>query len=97
MRLKEWIESHPQSSFDIMTPGGYVFLTPERAKELLEGKDMNAHPGISGYDIMISAEELLAQNVVNVNWDGEVCHMLTDYIQKREPEPPAPGQGVVMC
>lgn len=70
MRLKEWIESHPQSSFDMMTPGGYVFLTPKQAKELLEGKDMKAHLGISGYDITVSAEELLAQNVVNVNGTG---------------------------
>ena len=97
MHLKEWIEKHPGSSFDIMTPGGYVYLTPERAEALLEGKDMEAHPGDPKYSITVSAEELLAQNVVNANWDGDVCHMLTDYGQEMEPEPSATGQGVVMC
>lgn len=40
MRLKEWIESHPQSSFDMMTPGGYVFLTPKQAKELVVSSNL---------------------------------------------------------
>ena len=33
--LREFIEAHPNASFDMMTPGGYVYLTPETAQLLL--------------------------------------------------------------
>ena len=43
MRLKELIQKYPRNSFNIMTPGGYVFLTPEQAKGLLAGNSAKEH------------------------------------------------------
>ena len=34
----EFIERHPNVTFHMMTPGGFVYLTPEKAKLLLSDK-----------------------------------------------------------
>lgn len=75
MLLKEFIEKYPNDSFDMMTPGGYVFLTPEQAKGLLDGNSVMGHPGDPKYAMRIQADELLAEPVESANWSGHVCHM----------------------
>ena len=40
MNVRDFIRKYPDCSFDMMTPGGFVYLTAEQAKELLAGKDV---------------------------------------------------------
>lgn len=79
MLLREFIKKHPGDSFDMMTPGGYVFLTPEQAKDLLAGKSVRAHPGDPEYAMTVDAEELLSEPVESARWENHVCHMMTGY------------------
>jgi len=64
MTLKEFIEQHPDATLNMMTPGGYVLLTPELSQNLLHGDGINAHAGSSDARIAIQAAELLPQEVV---------------------------------
>lgn len=57
--LREFIASHPGSSFQMMTPGGYVSLTPEQAKGLLSGESVSGNPRCPGFDMGITADALL--------------------------------------
>lgn len=77
MLLKDFIRKNPNDSFDMMTPGGFVFLTPEQAKDLLAGKSVMGHPGDPAYAMRIDAEELLCQPVESAHWENHVCHMMT--------------------
>lgn len=64
MTLKEFIEQNPDATLNLMTPGGYVLLTPELSKDLLHGESVNAHAGFSDVRTVIQAAELLPQEVV---------------------------------
>lgn len=78
MTVRDFINKYPDATLDMMTPYGYVCLTPEKAKALLEGGDVSGHPGVPGASMPIEAEELLGQTVENVNKDNEgVLHVLT--------------------
>lgn len=59
MLVKDFLKKYPNDNFQMMTPGGYVDLSPQQAKELLAGKPVAAHPGESGCKMMLDAEELL--------------------------------------
>ncbi|MFR4783813.1 MAG: hypothetical protein ACLUAR_13750 [Pilosibacter sp.] len=48
MLVKDFLKKYPNDNFQMMTPGGYVDLSPQRAKELLAGNPVAAHPGESG-------------------------------------------------
>lgn len=76
MLLREFMKKYPDDSFDMMTPGGYVFLTPEQAKGLLDGKSVMAHPGDPACAMTVDAEELLSEPVESARWENHVCHML---------------------
>lgn len=65
MTLKEFIEQNPDATLNMMTPGGYVLLTPELSQSLLHGVGVNAHAGSSDVRIAIQAAELLPQEVVS--------------------------------
>lgn len=84
MHVKDFIRQYPGASFDMMTPGGFVFLTAGQAKDLLAGNGRRGHPGDPAFAITIPANELLSEQVVRADWDGNVCHMLTDYVQEEE-------------
>lgn len=45
MTVKEFIEKHPDATMNMMTPDGYVTLTPLTAADLIQGKSIDAHPG----------------------------------------------------
>ena len=77
MLVKDFIKRYPNDSFDMMTPGGFVFLTPEQAKDLLAGKSVMGHPGDPEYAMRIDAEELLSDPVCSARWKNHVCHMMT--------------------
>jgi len=83
---------YPQASFDMMTPGGFVFLTPEAAKELLSGKSVTGHPGVSDSARMVTADELLNQEVISSNYSDNVWHILSDFPQM-EQESSRPNRG----
>ncbi len=93
--VREFIERHPNAAFDMMTPYGFVYLTPEKAKLLLSGQNVKGHPGKIEYAMEITSDELLNQEVVRANFSGDAWHMLSDVI--REQEPSSQEQGVTMC
>lgn len=94
MTLKELIIENTNASFDLMTPGGYVFLTPEKAQALLAGQDVVAHAGDSESSRKITAEELLPQEIVNINAEDQLFHALTDHPHEIEQ---GLEMGVRMC
>lgn len=85
MLVKDILKKYPNDSFDMMTPGGYVFLTSEQANSLLNGKTVKAHLGSSEYAMPVEANELLNQHVYSANWKQGVCYMMTD-VQTQEME-----------
>ena len=96
MIVQQMLIKYPQASFDMMTPGGFVFLTPEAARELLSGKSVTGHPGVSECVRMVSADELLNQEIIQSNYSDNVWHILSDFPQM-EQEPFSPEQGVKLC
>ena len=92
MTLKEFIIENPNISLDLMTPGGYVFLTPQNAQELLSRQNVSGNAGTSDSSIEISAEELLEQEIVNINAEDNPFHILTE-----NPCEPNLEMGVRMC
>lgn len=87
MLVRNFLEKYPDSGFHMMTPCGYVDLTPEQAKGLLSGEGVKAHPGTPEYGVEMEAEELLSQKVENVRWENGACYMMTGYLAAQE------GQG----
>ena len=70
--VRELLEQHPNDRFDMMTPGGYVYLMPEEVRELLAGKSTMGNPGCSEFEMAITAEELLNQDILYAGFsDGE--------------------------
>lgn len=57
--VKELLETYPHDSFQFMTPSGFVDLTPNETEILLRGEAVMAHPGASGYELPVPAEEIL--------------------------------------
>lgn len=96
MIVQQMLIKYPQASFDLMTPGGFVFLTPEAAKELLSGKSVTGHPGVSECSRLINADELLNQEVISSNHSNNVWHILSDFPQM-EQDSASPEQGVKLC
>lgn len=92
MTVKELIIENPNVSLDLMTPSGYVFLTPQNAQELLSGQDVSGNAGTSDSSIKIRAEELLSQEIVSINAKDNLFHILTE-----SPCEPNWEMGVTMC
>lgn len=93
--VREFIERHPDAAFDMMTPGGYVYLTSEKAQLLLSGQSIKGHPGSREYSMEISAEELLNQEVCDANFSKGRWYILSSL--RQEPEQGPFEQGVTMC
>lgn len=91
MQVKDFLKKYPNDNFQMMTPGGYVDLSSQQAKELLAGKPVAAHPGESGCKMMVDAEELLMESVLSANWRHGTCYMLTDLSQEAEPQKEVDG------
>ncbi len=84
MLVRNLLEKYPDSAFHMMTPGGYVDLTPEQAKALLKGEGVKAHPGVSGYDMGMDAEEVLNERVHSVRLENGALYLITDYVSGQE-------------
>lgn len=84
MLVKEFLKKYPNDNFQMMTQGGYVDLSSQQAKELLEGKTVTAHPGVSGWEMEVDVKELLMESVLSANWRHGTCYMMTDFFQEAE-------------
>lgn len=78
MTVRDFIERHPEATLDLMTPGGYVYLKPEQARALLQGKSVTGHPGDIEMGMEVTAKELLPQRICSANFAKGAWHMLTD-------------------
>jgi hypothetical protein len=95
--VREFIERHPCANLDMMTPGGFVYLTPEEAQLLLSGQNIKGHPGDPEYAMEITAEELLNQEIHSASFSKGTWSILSDYIREPEQEQALFEQGVTMC
>lgn len=95
--VRAFIEKHPGTVIDMMTPGGYVYLIPEKAQLLFFGQGVKGHPGSPEYAMEIPAEELLDQEVLESNFVDGAGHLLSDYKHEMEQEPSPLEEGVRMC
>ena len=96
--VREFLEQHPGSCFDMMTPGGFVCLTPEKAVLLLSGESVKGHPGEIEYAMEIPAEELLNQEVLNAGFRDGSWHILSGDVHDMEQQTTdSPDQGVQLC
>lgn len=95
--VRDFIESHPCANLEIMSPGGYLCLTPEKAKMLLSGQSVVGNAGHPDYAMEVTAEEILNQKVSDANFSGGTWYMLSVCIQEAEQNQNSFEQGVTMC
>lgn len=95
--VREFIEAHPNASFDMMTPGGYVYLTPETAQLLLSGQSVKGNPGSSEFARDVPAEELLEQEICTADFSKGAWRVLSDHNPEPRLEQEPFEQGVTMC
>lgn len=87
MTVREFIERHPNATMDMMTPGGYVTITPEIATGLPRGEDAASHPGTNEHWAKVTAEELLSQEITQCREHPEIpnyFYMLVEYVQEHQ-------------
>lgn len=65
MTVKEFIEQNPETTLNMMTPGGFLAITPELAAGILRGESVDAHPGDHESWATVTAKELLPQEIVH--------------------------------
>lgn len=85
MTIKEFIEKHPNATMNLMTPGGYLVLTPQIAADLLQGKSVDVHPGANEHWAKLTAEEVLPQEIVQCREHPDIpdyFYMLSGYAQE---------------
>lgn len=78
MTVKALLEKYPNAEFDFMSPGGYVYLTAEKARALLAGEPVFAYAGFPDTGISIPAEMFLTQEICSGGWNGNVFCGLID-------------------
>lgn len=69
--VADFLRTHPDATLDMMTPGGFVLLTPELGAGLLAGGTVPAHPGSPGSELerTVEADELLCQTFSELTQD----------------------------
>lgn len=92
--LGGFIKTHAKSEVFLLTPGGYINLTPEQGQALLSGHAAWSHPGNPSYTVRMEAEELLSQVVLNAEERNGGWYILTDRPPLEQSEP---DQEVQMC
>lgn len=79
--------------FQLMTPCGFVDLTPSETEKLLHGEATMAHPGVSGCQMPVEAQELLEMEVLSLKRDEHGCwYALTDHPQQKMEQAPQEPQ-----
>lgn len=89
MTVREFIEKHPEATMNLMTPGGYVTITPVIAADLLRGEGVDSHPGANEHWTKVTAEELLPQEIDQYREHPEppnCFYMMTGYVQEHGKE-----------
>ena len=85
MTVREFIEQNPQATLNMMTPGGYVTLTPAMAADLIRGNSVDAHPGANEHWVKVTAEELLPQEIIECKehpTTPDFFYILSGYVQE---------------
>ena len=83
--VEELLRSYPNDLFQLMTPCGFVDLTPSETEKLLRGEATMAHPGVSGYQMPVEAQEILEMEVLSLKRDEHGrWYALTDHQQQME-------------
>ena len=95
--VREFIEAHPNAAFDMMTPGGYVYLTPETAQLLLSGQSVKGNPGSAEFARDVPADELLEQEICTADFSKGAWRILSDHNPEPRLEQGPFEQGVTMC
>lgn len=80
--IREMLLQFPEDHFDLMTPGGFVTLTPADAASVLAGGSVSGHPGIPGFAREVTAEELLDQVVCICQHDLGTWHIVSDFPER---------------
>ena len=89
MTVREFIKQNPDATLNMMTPGGYVTLTPAMAAELMQGKSVDAHPGADEHWVRVTAAELLPQEIDQCRAHPDIpnCfYVMTGYTQEHGKE-----------
>lgn len=82
--VRDLLTQAPGSGLDMMTPDGYVQLSPEQAEQLLAGSPVHAHAGASGTEALAEADMILCQQVLRGGMKDGVWQVLTDYPQMEQ-------------
>ena len=91
--IEELLTSYPDDYFQLMTPCGFVDLTPSETGKLLHGEATMAHPGVSGCQMPVEAQELLEMEVLSLKRDEHGCwYALTDHPQQKMEQAPQEPQ-----
>ena len=77
MSVRDFIIQHPDATFNMMTEYGFVYLTSEQAKEVLEGGSVMGYSGFTETGIETSSEDLLTQTVKAPYFENGVWHLLS--------------------
>lgn len=90
--IEELLRSYPNDLFQLMTPCGFVDLTPSETEKLLRGEATMAHPGVSGCQMPVEAQEILEMEVWSLKRDEHGrWYALVDYPpQQMEQAPQEP-------
>ena len=87
--IEELLTSYPDDYFQLMTPCGFVDLTPSETEKLLHGEATMAHPGVSGCQMPVETQELLEMEVLSLKRDEHGCwYALTDHPQQKMEQAP---------
>lgn len=88
MTLEQFVQEHPNDMIQIMSPGGYVTIGPDR-----EFEKLIAHAGFRGTEIPIPWEELKDQIVESCNFNETDRNW---YLLTAEPSLDCPTQTIGM-
>ena len=61
--VRGFLMEHPKATVDLVTPEGYLRLTPEDGKVLLDGKPAQISSGVSGFACGVDADILLDMQI----------------------------------
>lgn len=77
-----FLRAYPQATLDLMTPAGYICLTPELGAALLDGGQAYAHPGVADLGCLVDGVDVLEQTFCTLVQDEnnpDLFHALTDF------------------
>ena len=64
--VESFLRSHPNATLDLLSPCGFIWLTPEDGQALLNGGEVSAHPGDPEYAVKVPADIILCQQIFSI-------------------------------